>query len=94
MENGTAMGLPSYVNEFRRWRDAPVSERWFVLREQAARRIEPGPEMADCLSNHELILPNGKRIHECSLDDLHEIAHEIDEWHRAIRIAIRASSDG
>jgi hypothetical protein len=87
------MGLPSYVKEFRRWRDAPVSERWLVLREQAARCIDPGPKFADFLGNHELILPNGKRIYEC-LGDLNNIAAEIDEWHRAIGTAIRASSDG
>ena len=88
------MRVPRYVKEFRRWREAPVSERWLVLRKQAARRIDPGPEFDDCLDNDELILPNGKRIYECNLDRLQEIRFEIYAWHRAIRIAIRASSDG
>jgi len=88
------MQMPNYVKEFRRWRETPASERWLVLREQAARRINSGPDFTDCLDDHELILPNGKRIYECNLDDLQKTRFEIDDWHRAIRIAIRASSDG
>jgi hypothetical protein len=88
------MRVPRYVKEFRRWREAPVSERWLVLRDQAARRIDPGPDFDDCWHNYELILQNGKRVHEIHPDHLQEIRFEIYAWHRAIRIAIRASSDG
>jgi hypothetical protein len=88
------MQMPNYVKEFRRWREAPVSERWLVLRDQAARRVEPGPGFPDCLHDYELLHPTGKRVNLRDPDDLHETLTILEEWQRAIRIAIRASSDG
>jgi hypothetical protein len=85
---GDLLKTPAYVEEFHRWHGTSPESRWRVLWDQVKRGIEPGPGCREPIEREDLdlILCNGKRLMDCSTEDM----QEIEEWQRAIRIAKQA----
>jgi hypothetical protein len=76
---------PKYVSEFRRWQNAPAAEKDRIAIEVAKRQIQTGPDWAHCTDPLNTTTPNGKRLGDCTGEDLDELA----AWEHALANANR-----
>jgi hypothetical protein len=62
-----------YVQEFRRWQNAPATEKDRIAIEIAMRRIQTGPDWAASADPLNTTTPNGKLLGDCTKADLDEL---------------------
>ena len=78
---------PSYVGEYKRWRDAAPEERRQLLQQFPAAHSKLLPTIAELRDSPEaVIMPNGVRLVDCDAAALSEMATYFNE----VRIAVRA----
>jgi hypothetical protein len=81
---------PKYVREFLRWRGAKNTvRRMQIVFEQAAACIDIGPDLGPCRNPLTAVVANGKRLDDCTKEEMMEIA----EWCRAVGEAARRNVD-
>jgi hypothetical protein len=81
--------MPSYVEEFQRWRNAPVDQKDKIARDQFVNRTisDLWPDLRGKTEAElaAIIAPNGKRFRDCTQEDLDEMI----AWLRNLRKAYR-----
>jgi hypothetical protein len=85
---GVPEQAPTYVREFLRWCDAGPVQRMQIACEQAAACIDV-PDLGNLPEPLAAVMPNGKRLSDCTKEDLLELA----EWQRAVAEACLRNAD-
>jgi hypothetical protein len=81
--------MPSYVEEFQRWRNAPADQKDKIARDQFVNRTisDLWPDLRGKTEAElaVIVAPNGKRFRDCTQEDLDEMIG----WLRNLRKAYR-----